>query len=395
MPEPLLAVRDLRVGFRSRHGQARAVDGLSFDLAPGEVLGVVGESGSGKSVSMMSILGLIRDPNCSIDGTARFRGEDLIAMGDKGLRRLRGRDISMIFQDPMTSLTPVYTVGWHIAEQLGAHTKISKQAARKRAVELLDEVGIPDPNRRVDDYPHQFSGGMRQRAVIAMGLANNPSLLIADEPTTALDVTTQAQILDLLRRLRADHGSSIILITHDMGVVSQLADRVLVMYAGRAVEQGPKTEVFHRPRHPYTWGLLGSVPRARAARVRRLPAIPGSPASALTAPAGCAFAPRCRYRHDHCADQPPLVGGEHADACWLPADRRPELRLLSDEQAAAAGDPGQGALPGPDDREVPAAGELALGRPAGALSPDERTPHAPLVDTPVGGPGGQHTGGRP
>jgi len=257
VPEPLLEVHDLRVSFRTRRGVARAVDGLSFSLQPGEVLGVVGESGSGKSVSMMSMLKLIRDPNCTVEGSARFRGQDLIKMSDSQLRKLRGRDISMIFQDPMTSLTPVYTVGWHIAEQLGAHSRVSKATGRARAIELLEEVGIPDPARRVDDYPHQFSGGMRQRAVIAMGLANNPSLLIADEPTTALDVTTQAQVLDLLRRLRRDHGSSIILITHDMGVVSQLADRVLVMYAGRAVEEGPKTEVFHDPQHRTLGGCSG------------------------------------------------------------------------------------------------------------------------------------------
>ena len=350
-PEPLLQVQDLRVSFRSRRGTAVAVDGLSFSVAPGEVLGVVGESGSGKSVSMMSLLGLIRDPNCTVAGTARFRGRDLVAMTDAELRVLRGRDIAMIFQDPMTSLTPVYTVGWHIAEQIRAHQHLSKRAARARAVELLAEVGIPDPARRIDDYPHQFSGGMRQRAVIAMGLANNPSLLIADEPTTALDVTTQAQVLDLLRRLRQDYGSSIILITHDMGVVSQLADRVLVMYAGRAAEEGPKEEVFHRPRHPYTWGLLGSVPRARAPRVRRLPAIPGSPASALAIPAGCAFAPRCRFAHDHCLERPPLTGAEHLDACWLPGDRRQELRHSLDEAAMAAGDPGQSAVVVPAQEE--------------------------------------------
>ena len=341
MPEPLLDVRDLRVTFRSRRGEARAVDGLSFSLAPGEVLGIVGESGSGKSVSMMSMLKLIRDPNCTVTGQALFRGRDLVTMSDDELRGLRGRDVAMIFQDPMTSLTPVYTVGWHIAEALGAHTRVSKSVARARAVELLEEVGIPDPHRRVDDYPHQFSGGMRQRAVIAMGLANNPALLIADEPTTALDVTTQAQVLDLLRRLRRDHGSSIVLITHDMGVVSQIADRVLVMYAGRAVEQGPKSGVFRDPHHPYTWGLLGSVPRARAPRVRRLPAIPGSPASALTAHTGCPFAPRCRHRHDRCDELPPLVGGEHADACWLPTEQRHVLRRQSVAAAVSAGDPGQ------------------------------------------------------
>jgi len=332
VPEPLLEVTDLRVSFRGRQGVARAVDGLSFTLGAGEVLGVVGESGSGKSVSMMSLLGLIRDPNATVSGRALFRGRDLVAMGDDALRALRGRDIAMIFQDPMTSLTPVYTVGWHITEQLRAHADMTRSAARARAVELLAEVGIPDPGRRVDDYPHQFSGGMRQRAVIAMGLANNPALLIADEPTTALDVTTQAQVLDLLRRLRRDHGSSIILITHDMGVVSQLANRVLVMYAGRAVEQGPRTDVFRSPQHPYTWGLLGSVPRARAPRVRRLAAIPGSPASALTAPAGCAFAPRCLHRHDACAEQPPWRGDGHGDACWLPRDGRAQLRAGVVEQ---------------------------------------------------------------
>ena len=342
MAEPLLSVRDLRVTFRTRRGQAKAVDGLSFDLAAGEVLGIVGESGSGKSVSMMSILKLIRDRNCTVEGQAVFRGQDLVAMSDAQLRTLRGRDVAMVFQDPMTSLTPVYTVGWHITEQLRAHTPMSKATARTRAVELLDEVGIPDPQRRVDDYPHQFSGGMRQRAVIAMGLANNPALLIADEPTTALDVTTQAQVLDLLRRLQRDHGSSIILITHDMGVVSQLADRVLVMYAGRAVEQGPKAEVFRRPRHPYTWGLLGSVPRARAPRVRRLPAIPGSPSSALDVPPGCPFAPRCPHRHEQCEQRPPLEGGPvHVDACWLPRDDRQGLRLAAVERAVLQGDPGQ------------------------------------------------------
>ncbi|MEO3935716.1 ABC transporter ATP-binding protein [Dermatophilaceae bacterium Soc4.6] len=348
---PLLQVEDLRVSFRSRRGTAVAVDGLSFSVEPGEVLGVVGESGSGKSVSMMSLLGLVRDPNCTVEGSARFRGKDLVTMADQDLRVLRGRDIAMIFQDPMTALTPVYTVGWHIAEQIRAHQSVSKATARTRAIELLAEVGIPDPARRVDDYPHQFSGGMRQRAVIAMGLANNPSLLIADEPTTALDVTTQAQVLDLLRRLRRDHGSSIILITHDMGVVSQLADRVLVMYAGRAAEAGPRQEVFHHPRHPYTWGLLGSVPRARAPRVRRLPAIPGSPASALAVPSGCAFAPRCRLAHDHCTERPSLMGTGHLDACWLPRDTRHELRHSLDEAATAAGDPGQTSVDVPEEED--------------------------------------------
>src|SRR4051794_22455666 len=317
--EPLLDVRDLTVRFRTRRGVVTAVDGLSFTLSEGEVLGIVGESGSGKSVSMMSLLKLIRDPNAQVEGEAVFRGQDLIAMRDKDMRALRGKEIAMIFQDPMTSLTPVYTVGWQISEQIRTHERVSKTAARERAVTLLDEVGIPDPRRRVDDYPHQFSGGMRQRAVIAMALANNPKLLIADEPTTALDVTTQAQILALLQRLQRDHGSSIVLITHDMGVVSETADRVLVMYAGRAVEQGPRQAVFRRPNHPYTWGLLGSVPRVNAPRQRRLPTIPGSPISVEAVPHGRPFHPRRPDRHDRCVEPPPPGGSPHPrDACRPP-----------------------------------------------------------------------------
>ena len=339
--QPLLEVRDLHVTFRTRRGAVAAVDGLSFSVAPGEVLGIVGESGSGKSVSMMSMLRLIRDPNCTVEGEVLFHGQNLITMPEKQLRGLRGRDISVIFQDPMTSLTPVYTVGWQIAEQIRAHESISKRAARQRAVDLLTEVGIPDPSRRVDNFPHEFSGGMRQRAVIAMALACNPQLLIADEPTTALDVTTQAQILDLMRQLRERHGSSILLITHDMGVVSDIADRVLVMYAGRAAEQGAKSSVFRRPRHPYTWGLLGSVPRTTTTKLRRLSTIPGSPPSPLAVSPGCAFAPRCLYQHDRCAERPALAGGsDHLDACWLPRDERQELRQRAAAAAIAAGDPG-------------------------------------------------------
>jgi peptide/nickel transport system ATP-binding protein len=361
MPEPLLEVEDLRVSFRSRGGTVHAVDGLSFTLHPGELLAIVGESGSGKSVSMMSMLKLIRDPNCVVEGEARFLGRDLVAMRDKELRSLRGKDIAMIFQDPMTSLTPVYTVGWHIAEQIRAHEPVSKAAARERAVTLLEEVGIPDPRRRIDDYPHQFSGGMRQRAVIAMALANNPKLLIADEPTTALDVTTQAQILALLQRLQRDHGSSIVLITHDMGVVSETADRVLVMYAGRAVEEGPREAVFRRPNHPYTWGLLGSVPRVNAPRQRRLPTIPGSPISVEAVPHGCPFQPRCRYRHDQCVERPRLEGTvDHVDACWLPRDDRQGLRHRADAVAVAEGDPG-------DTTELPAATDISREVPAGTF----------------------------
>ena len=326
MPEPLLQVEDLSVSFRTRQGAVAAVDGLSFAVSPGEVLGVVGESGSGKSVSMMSLLKLVRGPNVAVCGTARFGGRDLLALDDDELRAVRGREIAMIFQDPMTALTPVYTVGWHIAEQIRAHEPVSRAAARQRAIRLLDEVGIAQAARRVDSYPHEFSGGMRQRAVIAMALACDPKLLIADEPTTALDVTTQAQILDLMRQLRQAHGSAIILITHDMGVVSEISDRVLVMYAGRAVEHAPRTELLRRPRHPYTWGLLDSVPRVTGLRVRRLATIPGT-ASTVDNPLGCAFAPRCRYRFAACDERPPLRGpAEHLDACWLPADARSALR---------------------------------------------------------------------
>ncbi|TMR99898.1 ABC transporter ATP-binding protein [Nonomuraea basaltis] len=327
MGEPLLEIRDLRVTFRTRTGPVTAVDGLSVTVEPGQVLGIVGESGSGKSVSMLSLLKLIRDPNVRVTGTALFDGRDLLTRTDRELRAIRGRDIAMIFQDPMTALTPVYTIGWHIAEQLRAHRPLSRRQARVRAVELLEEVGIADAARRVDDYPHQFSGGMRQRAVIALALACDPRLLIADEPTTALDVTTQAQILDLMRRLRERHGSAIVLITHDIGVVSELADRVLVMYGGRAVEHGPTAEVLRRPRHPYTWGLLGSVPRVTGPRPRRLAAIPGTSVSPYDLPEGCAFAPRCAYRLPVCDDKPRLTGAAgHEDACWLPLEGRSDLR---------------------------------------------------------------------
>ena len=340
MPEPLLDVRDLTVSFRSRSGVVPAVAGLSMTLAPGEVLGVVGESGSGKSVSMMSVLGLVRGPNVTVGGSALLRGRDLVTMGDAELRRVRGKEVAMVFQDPMTALTPVYTVGWHIAEAIRAHADVSRAVARRRAVELLGEVGIPAPAQRVDDHPHQFSGGMRQRAVIAMALANDPALLIADEPTTALDVTTQAQILDLLRRLRDEHGSAIVMITHDMGVVSQMADRVVVMYAGRAVEAGPRRGVFGSPQHPYTWGLLDSVPRVGAARQRPLPTIPGSPVSADAVPPGCPFSPRCAHAHDACTTRPALEGAtehaDHLDACWLPRGARRELRLHPPTSGAAS-----------------------------------------------------------
>ncbi|MGH3470431.1 MAG: ABC transporter ATP-binding protein [Nocardioidaceae bacterium] len=347
----LLDVRDLHVTFRAQRGLVHAVNGLSFSVAPGEVLGIVGESGSGKSVAMNSVMGLLGRQNVEVSGTANFRDVDLLSLDDRRLRSIRGKEIAMIFQDPMTALTPVYTVGWQIVEQLRAHQHISRRAASKRAVELLDEVGIPDPAHRVDNFPHEFSGGMRQRAMIAMALSCDPSLLIADEPTTALDVTTQAQVLDLLRQLRDTHGSSIVLITHDMGVISEIADRVVVMYAGQAMEVGPRRSVIRSPRHPYTWGLLGAIPRP-STRGKMLATIPGAPVSPMNLPPGCPFAPRCRYRLDECDEQPPLLGAEHLDACWLPRADRRELRetIYTGEDATPdkIGDPGPGDEPSED-----------------------------------------------
>jgi peptide/nickel transport system ATP-binding protein len=332
MRDALLEVRDLSVSFRTENGLVRAVDGLSLSLALGEVVGIVGESGSGKTVSMMAVMGLIRDPNAVIEGQVLLRGRDLMQLPRNEMRLVRGGEIAMIFQDPMTALTPVYTVGWQIAEQLRAHEAITRKQARARVVELLAEVGISNPGRRLHDYPHQFSGGMRQRVMIAMALSCNPSILIADEPTTALDVTIQAQILELMKRLQRDHGSSILLITHDMGVVSDLAERVAVMYAGSVVEEGSKADVFRDPQHPYTWGLLGSIPRVGRPRVRRLAAIPGLPPSLIEPPEGCRFAPRCPHRFDRRAVRPelaPRVSANRLDACHLDPAIRPALRQRS------------------------------------------------------------------
>jgi peptide/nickel transport system ATP-binding protein len=324
---PLLEVRDLRVSFRTQHGLARAVDGVSFTVGTREIVGIVGESGSGKTLTVMSIVGLVIDPNVVIEGSIRYKGRELVGLSQRALRDVRGAEIAMIFQDPMTALTPVRTIGWQIAEQVRAHNRVSASSARKRAIELLDAVGIPHPSATVDRYPHQLSGGMRQRAVIAMALSCNPSLLIADEPTTALDVTVQAQILELIQKLRADFGSSVLLITHDMGVVAEVADRVIVMYAGRIVERGTKRDLFKDSWHPYTWGLFGSIPPLAGARPRRLASIPGMPPSLLQLPPGCAFAPRCRFRFARCAERPPLVGeGGHEAACFLPPENRPALR---------------------------------------------------------------------
>ncbi|MEI6098104.1 MAG: ABC transporter ATP-binding protein [Alphaproteobacteria bacterium] len=316
----ILQVRDLRVSFRSERGLVRVLDGVSFDVAAGEVLGIVGESGSGKTMTVLAVMGLITDPNAIIEGSIRYRGSELVGLPSRDMRKLRGREIAMIFQDPMTALTPVYTIGWQIAEQILTHQKVSKAAAWTRAIDLLEEVGIPRPAEAVHRYPHQLSGGMRQRAVIAMALTCNPALLIADEPTTALDVTVQAQILDLLRRLREKHGSAIIFITHDLGVMAELADRIMVMYAGRVVESAVRNALFAAPRHPYTNALLASIPPLDGPRPHRLQSIGGAPPSLLALPAGCAFGPRCPLHHPACdAAKPVLTGTTHAAACILSA----------------------------------------------------------------------------
>jgi oligopeptide/dipeptide ABC transporter ATP-binding protein len=324
VPLALLEVRDLHVSFPTEDGIVKAVQGVSFSIEPGQTLGIVGESGSGKSVSTQTILGLTR--GARITGEALLEGRDLLTMKSDELRAVRGAKIAMIFQDPLSSLHPQYKVGWQIVEMIRAHEDVTKQQARERAIELLRLVGIPQPDRRVDDYPHQFSGGMRQRAMIAMALALNPAVLIADEPTTALDVTVQAQILDLIEKVQAEFGTAVIMITHDLGVVADLADEVLVMYAGKPVEVSDRRTIYYRPHHPYTKGLLESIPSSAAIEEgARLKPIKGTPPSLITLPAGCSFHPRCPYVMDVClTDVPPLypVGGEilHQSACHLPPD---------------------------------------------------------------------------
>jgi oligopeptide transport system ATP-binding protein len=320
-PDPLLSVEDLRVEFWTRRGTVHAVNGISFDIAPGETLGIVGESGCGKSVTSLALLGILPRAGRVTSGTAMFGDRDLLTLTDDKLRRIRGREIAMIFQDPMTSLNPVLTIGRQIREALETHFDMDKAQANARAAELLDQVGIPSAKQRIKDYPHQFSGGMRQRAMIAMALACEPKLLIADEPTTALDVTIQAQILNVLRELVADRGTALILITHDLGVVAGMCERVNVMYAGMFMETGNADQLFARPRHPYTLGLLQSIPRLDAMRKERLHPISGAPRDMLRPPSACPFQPRCRFEVEQSSlEVPPLKEIEpgHMVACFNP-----------------------------------------------------------------------------
>ncbi len=341
--QPLLEVRNLHVQFKTQDGVVNAVNDVSFHLERGETLGIVGESGSGKSVTSLALMRLIPSPPGKIaSGTITFDGENLLDYSEEEMRHVRGNRISMIFQDPMTSLNPVLTIGRQITESLELHMKMTGREAERRAGELLSMVGIPSAARRLDDYPHQFSGGMRQRVMIAMALVNDPDLLIADEPTTALDVTTQAQIMSLMKTLQDDFGSAVIIITHDLGVIAETADEVVVMYAAKIAEQAPVDEIFNRPQHPYTWGLLGSLPRLDA-NVDRLVQIPGQPPSLLTPPSGCRFHPRCPYVMDICKRQEPELrpistDTSHLQACHLDEEtkEREASKLLASTMAEAS-----------------------------------------------------------
>src|SRR3954449_11100645 len=342
MGEPLLEVIDLRVHFETDDGLVKAVDGISYSVERGQTLGIVGESGSGKSVSSLTVMGLTRARNARISGTVRFDGQDLLTASDEEMRAIRGDDVAMIFQDPLSSLHPFYKVGKQIAEAVRAHREVSKAQAWDRAVEMLGLVGIPEPRRRAESYPHEFSGSMRQRAMIAMALANDPKLLIADEPTTALDVTVQAQILGLIRRLQQELDTAVVMISHDLGVIAETAQDVAVMYAGRIVERAPTTPLFNAPEHPYTWGLISSIPRLDTPRDAPLVPIPGGPPSLINLPSGCSFHPRCPYVRPRHREVDPLLEAvpgqsDHKVACLLASDTRKriwsELRAGKDPAA--------------------------------------------------------------
>jgi len=337
----LLEVKDLRTSFHTDDGVVKAVDGVSFSIEKGETLGIVGESGCGKSVTCLTIMGLNPKRNTTSSGQVLWKGKELLGAKPRELREIRGDEMSMIFQDPMTSLNPVHSIGKQLVEAVQLHRDVTKKVARARAVELLKAVGIPRAENRFDDYPHQFSGGMRQRVMIAMALVNDPDLLIADEPTTALDVTTQAQILNLMKRLQQEFGSAILMITHDLGVIAETADDVVVMYAAKVVEQAKVDDLFSRPQHPYTWGLMGSLPRLEA-DVERLTQIPGQPPSLLRPPSGCRFHPRCPYVMDVCKTKEPLLAPTHHDpdhrqACHLDEEtkEREAAKLLAATMAEA------------------------------------------------------------
>ncbi|OFE16895.1 peptide ABC transporter ATP-binding protein [Humibacillus sp. DSM 29435] len=327
-PDAFLSVRDLRVHFPTDDGIVKSVDGMSFDLARGKTLGIVGESGSGKSVTSMSVMGLHKPGTVHTQGSIRLDGQELIGAPGETIRGLRGKRMAMIFQDPLSAMHPFYTVGHQIIEAYKVHNSVSTSVARAHAIDMLERVGIPQPKSRVDDYPHQFSGGMRQRAMIAMALSCDPDLLIADEPTTALDVTVQAQILDLIRDLQSEFNSAVMIITHDLGVVAELSDDIMVMYAGRAVEYAPAEEIFQRPQHPYTWGLLSSMPRLDRVRTERLRPIPGAPPSLINVPSGCPFHPRCAFADRtgglSQTQRPPFaeVSPGHFAACHLTHEER-------------------------------------------------------------------------
>ena len=366
LPQPYLRVKDLGVRFRTEDGVVHAVDRVSFAVAPGRTLGIVGESGSGKSVTALAIVGLLDPRQATVTGEIIIGGRNLLGLDDERIRKMRGRDVAMIFQDPLTALHPYYTVGRQIAEAYRIHhPRTGRSEARRRAVLMLERVGIPEPDRRVDQYPHEFSGGMRQRVIIAIALVNNPGLLIADEPTTALDVTMQAQILDLLADLQADHGSAVLLITHDIGVISQVADRVVVMYAGRVVENGTARQVLRHPQHPYTWGLLASVPTLHDDADTDLVPIAGDPPSLISLPPGCAFHPRCRFAEmvgDRCRVEVPTLSPASASA---QGQADPDQADRHEQGHSEQGHPSRGnPSRGNPSRGIPSRGNPSRGNPS-------------------------------